>query len=66
MIYPAQLEFFNLGDVYMTSCDVIFAIAQFPPRLLNSEKVDAGLISRQFYVNAIMSLENRCQGAKLR
>ena len=40
MNYPAQLELYNLDDVYVTSCDINFAIVQlfgisaFPPRLL--------------------------------
>ena len=40
MNYPAQLEFYNLDDVYVTSRDINFAIVQlfdtsaFPPRLL--------------------------------
>ena len=40
MNYPAQLEFYNLDDVYVTSRDINFAIVQlfgtsaFPPKLL--------------------------------
>ena len=40
MNYPAQLEFYNLDDVFVTSRDINFAIVQlfgtsaFPPRLL--------------------------------
>ena len=40
MNYPAQLEFYNLDDVYVTSRDIKFAIIQLfgalacPPRLL--------------------------------
>ena len=72
MNHPAQLEFYNPDDVYMTSCGVIFAIVQLfgtstvPPRLLGQRKVDAGLIHQTFYVNALTSLKNRCYGAPLR
>ena len=40
MNYPAQLEFYNLDDVYVTSRDInfatvrVFGTSAFPPRLL--------------------------------
>ena len=64
MNYPAQLELYNLDDVYVTSLDINFAMFNFSacqhslPGYWDSEKFDAGRINRTFYIKALMSLDN--------
>ena len=60
--YQAQLNFYKLDDVYLTSHDAIFTIfhlygtAAVPLMPLGHSNVDAGLINRTFYAKALMSL----------
>ena len=72
MNYQAQYDFYKIHDVYVTPCDVIFAIFQLygtaavPQRQLGQLKIVAGLINGAFHVNELMSLEIRRKDAILR
>ena len=72
MNYPAQLNFYKLDDVNVTSSDVIFTIfhlygtAAVPLRRFGQGKVDAGLNNRSFYVKALKFLEMWRKDAILR